>query len=66
MALFSGTRLTDRNVEVAIHNQVRRIVTRFVQQEIDEADTVRQLTDLFVKAVNAMTRAHQSREGVTK
>jgi hypothetical protein len=45
---------------------VRRIVTRFVQHEIDEADAVRQLTDLFVKAVKAMTRAHDAREGVTK
>jgi hypothetical protein len=66
VALFSGTRLTDRNVEVSIHRQVRRIVTRFVQHEIDEADAVRQLTDLFVKAVKAMTRAHDAREGVTK
>ncbi len=59
MALFSGTRLTDRNVEVAIHNQVRRIVTRFVQHQIDEADCCRQLEDLFVKAVNAMTRIQE-------
>ncbi len=53
MSLFSGLHLTDRNIEVSIHTGVRRIVSRLVQNEIDEADAVRQLTDLLVRAMNA-------------
>jgi hypothetical protein len=64
VALFSGLHLTDRNLEVGIHTGVRRIVSRLVQNQIDEADATRQLTDLLVRAMNAkdkrtLTRSSQ-------
>ena len=63
MALFSGLHLTDRNLEVGIHTGVRRIVSRLVQNQIDEADATRQLTDLLVRAMHAKARTTTSREG---
>jgi hypothetical protein len=63
VSLFSGTRLTDRDIDVAIHRKVKTIVMRVVTYTIDEADAVRQLEDLIIKAVNAKTRT-MNREGV--
>jgi len=56
MSLFSGTRLTERNVENTIHERVKAIVLRLVENQIDHADAIRQLEDLLIRAVNAKTR----------
>ena len=63
VSLFSGTRLTERNVETTIDKQVHLIVRRLVNSEIEPIDARRQLTDLLVRAANAMAGI-KAREGV--
>ncbi len=53
MSLFSGTRLTDRDIDHQTQKRIRLIVKRFGNGEIDEPDANRQLIDLLVKALNA-------------
>lgn len=63
MSLFSGTRLTDRNVSTTVQKQVRKIVMELYIGKVDPPDAIRQLTDLLVRAANAMAGI-QAREGV--
>lgn len=56
MSLFSGTKITDRDIVRGIDTQVRKLVRRFSDGLIDEPDCARQLVDLLVRAVNANTR----------
>ena len=65
MSLFSGTRVTDRDIETGIQKRVRAIVLQLWTGRIDPTDANRQLVDLLVRAVNAMTRV-QAREGVKR
>lgn len=62
MSLFSGTRLTDRDVEVQTQKRIHQIVNRLWLGQIDPDDAKRQLVDLLVRAVNAKTRV-MAREG---
>jgi hypothetical protein len=64
MSLFSGARLTDRNVEVGVQKRVREIVMRLSNGAIDPPDANRLLVDLIVREANALARTHQVREGV--
>lgn len=63
MSLFSGTRLTDRDIDATVQKRVRVVVQRLWTAQIDPEDAIRQLVDLIVRSANAKTRA-QSREGV--
>jgi len=65
VSLFSGTRVTDRDIETGIQKRVRAIVLQLWTGRIDPTDANRQLVDLLVRAVNAMTRV-QAREGVKR
>jgi hypothetical protein len=63
VSIFTGTRTTDRDIEMGIQRGVRKIVLRLTNGEIDPPDATRQLIDLLVRAVNAKTRL-LGREGV--
>lgn len=56
MSLFSGTRLTDRDVEVQTQKRVRVIVQGLWEGRIGPDDGIRQLTDLIVRSANALQR----------
>ena len=63
MSLFSGTRLTDRDIDATVQKRVRVIVRGLWEGRIGPDDASRQLVDLIVRSANAKTRA-SSREGV--
>lgn len=62
MSLFSGTKLTDRDIDSQTQQRVRLIIKRLMNGEFDPPDAIRQLTDLIVRASNARTRTPQGRE----
>jgi hypothetical protein len=63
VSLFSGTHLTERNIEVALHQAIKSVVMRLMRNQIDEADATEQLEQLIFRAVNARARTLQRREG---
>ena len=70
MSLFSGTRLTDRDIDVGTQKRVKDIVRRLWVAQIDPDDASRQLIDLIVRSANAKTRVQardtKESEDVTK
>lgn len=62
MSFLTGTRVTDRDIEMAIQKRVRQIVRRLSNGEIDPPDAIRQLVDLLVRAINVKTRLERRGE----
>ncbi len=62
MSLFSGTKLTDRDIDAKVQKQVRQIVIDLHNGRLDGPDAVRQLTDLIVRTANTMTRLKVAKE----
>ncbi len=58
---FSGTRLSQRDIEVVVHGQIKKIVNLLWIAQIDPEHAIRKLTDLFVRAGKAQMRV-QARE----
>lgn len=56
MSLFSGTRLTDRDVEVQTQKRIRDLVRKLWEGRIGPDDASRQLIDLIGRSANAKTR----------
>lgn len=62
VSLFSGTRLTDRDIDRQIHGRVQKIVHGLWEGRIDPPDACRQLVELIVRASDARTRHHRRAE----
>ncbi len=56
MGLYSGTKLTDTDVDRETQQRIKQIVRRLVNSEIEPPDATRQLIDLIVRASNRKTR----------
>lgn len=65
MGKWSGQRRTDSDVLSTTQAEIRLILKRVLQSEIDPPDATRLLVDVVWKAANSLTRAHETREGVT-
>lgn len=62
MSLFSGTRITDKDIDSGIQRTVRAIVRDLWEGRIDPLLANRKLIDLIVKASNRRARL-EGREG---
>lgn len=62
MSLFSGTRITDRDVDAQTQQRIRLLVQKLWEGRIGPDDAARQFIDLIGRSAHALARA-QSREG---
>ena len=56
MSLFSGQRLTERNIEHGVHEAIKRIVNKLHDRQIDPPVAIDLLYQLVMKTAKAMTR----------
>ena len=62
MSLFSGANLKDWHIDAAVQREVRLVIKRLHNGEIDPPDAIQQLHGLILKTAKAMTRLEVAKE----